>query len=509
MPHHQDTSTAALHTALFDYSRSPGKYQVGLRQPPLLFSQLREVLQIAVGREGERANVAATSPGLRDSARFFVRTALLYPGADHYGVLGLDRRADGADLKDRYRLLMRLLHPDFAEQGVRAWPADFAVRVNLAYDTLSSAMRRREYDEQSSPASAAGPTYSAEPLRPRPLAVVDAGEERQSRFKMLAVACAFAGAALVVVSLFATGNSDTGRLVQRTLVLPVPLPTATHEPSQIQQREPIQTAKRAQPQTPKGEPIQTAMREPPAPVAPTPRPVILAPKAVMPAPNTVSPAPKAVIPGPNTVIPGLTRDPGPRQPPIQAAAPVQRQPEPVRLTPTAALTERPRQEPLPVPFAIAPAPPPPAPAPPPAPIVATAAPAVSPQPPPSPPPTFKPGPTLIEAQPLLSQLLQTMESGRGDRILNLLDPETRAKPSAQDLSRQYDTLVDGARPVRVSHVEFKSEPADGRLLVVGYLRVLAGEQTIGALGKKMVLRAEFASRGGTVVLTALGGGAAN
>ena len=115
----------------------------------------------------------------------------------------------------------------------------------------------------------------------------------------------------------------------------------------------------------------------------------------------------------------------------------------------------------------------------------------------------------MEAQPLLSQLLQVMESGRGERILNLLDAEARSKPSAQALSRQYDSLVDGARPVRVSHVEFKAEPGDGRLLVVGYFRVMAGEQTIGSLGKKMVLRAEFASREGNVVITGLSGGAVN
>ncbi|MDP1589835.1 MAG: hypothetical protein Q8M07_18930, partial [Prosthecobacter sp.] len=121
----------------------------------------------------------------------------------------------------------------------------------------------------------------------------------------------------------------------------------------------------------------------------------------------------------------------------------------------------------------------------------------------------KPGPTLMEAQPLLSQLLQLMESGQGERILNILDAEARSKPSAQALSRGYDSLVEGARPVRLSHVEFKAEPGDGRLLVVGHLRVLAGEQTIGSLGKKMVLRAEFASREGIVVITALSGGPAN
>jgi hypothetical protein len=115
----------------------------------------------------------------------------------------------------------------------------------------------------------------------------------------------------------------------------------------------------------------------------------------------------------------------------------------------------------------------------------------------------------MEAQPLLSQLLQVMESGRGERILNLLEPDARTKPSALALSRQYDNLVEGARPVRVSHVEFKAEPGDGRLLVIGYFRVMAGEQTIGTIGKKMMVRAEFISRDGNVVITGLSGGAVN
>ena len=34
------------------------------------------------------------------------------------------------ELKERYRLLMRLIHPDFAAAGAAPWPADAAVRVN-------------------------------------------------------------------------------------------------------------------------------------------------------------------------------------------------------------------------------------------------------------------------------------------------------------------------------------------------------------------------------------------
>src|SRR6185369_5992697 len=139
-------SATTLRSALFDYSEAPGKYQLTLRQPALLFSSIREILQLASGRgaaeegpEGER---------LRHAANFFIRAALLFPGADHYAVLGLPSGEAPGDLKERYRLLMRLIHPDFAQPGLAAWPADAAVKVNRAYEVLSSAVLRREYDDQ-------------------------------------------------------------------------------------------------------------------------------------------------------------------------------------------------------------------------------------------------------------------------------------------------------------------------------------------------------------------------
>jgi hypothetical protein len=482
-----DADRTALQAALHDYSRSPGKYQVGLRQPVLLFAQLREVLQIAVGRDGDNP-AAATSASLRDAARFFVRTALLYPGADHYAVLGLDRKAEPADLKDRYRLLMRLLHPDFAEQGVRAWPADSAVKVNLAYDTLSSPVERRGYDERFGSAKAPPTLHAAEPIRARPVvSPSNGGDTRQSRFKMLAVACAVAGGALVIVSLFATGSPDTGQLVQRTPPPPREVQVAMRElplPAPAKEAAVVPVFK---------EPPQTVAVQPPT----RPAPPVLAP----------APSPKAVTRSlPERVFQQVVRSTEAAPAPRFAEAPARHEPPPAPAAVVAAMAPAPVPAPtLALSVALAPAPPHV-----PAPAVATVAPAPVPQAAMAPArPALRPGPTLVEAQPLLSQLLQVMESGRGDRILGMLDVEARSKPSAQALSRQYETMVDGARPVRVSHVELKSEPGDGRLLVVGYLRLLAGEQAIGALGKKMVLRAEFASREGTVVLTSLGGGTAN
>ena len=85
----------------------------------------------------------------------------------------------------------------------------------------------------------------------------------------------------------------------------------------------------------------------------------------------------------------------------------------------------------------------------------------------SPPPI--PAPTLAEAQPLLTQLLQMLESGSGEQLLRLLDGEARKRPAAQALSRQYEQLVKDGRPVRLSQVEFNGEPRDGGVLLVTFL----------------------------------------
>jgi hypothetical protein len=67
------------------------------------------------------------------------------PEQDHYDVLGLRRDATGAEIKRRYRLLMREAHPDANAGDTSATRR--AARINLAFETLGDAGRRRAYDE--------------------------------------------------------------------------------------------------------------------------------------------------------------------------------------------------------------------------------------------------------------------------------------------------------------------------------------------------------------------------
>lgn len=423
-----------LAAALLDYRHHPGRYSIGRREPAILFASIPEVLQLAAGKSAHDEPAA-----LQPHAAFFVRTALIYPGADHYTLLGLERASDAARIKAHYRLMMRLVHPDFAAGPGADWPSDAATRLNLAYEVLGSPARRARYDEEiSPPAAATRPAPRPAPHARQPIASAPKPPATEPRVlvKWLAGGFGVLGALGVVALVVASGGDPEhlirGTPLSRTAVLPLlletpgidPLPDATEMPA--------------------APPGRIGM----VPPAPTSAPRIAAasghPAAVQPEPVRVEHAPPA---------------PAPAAPPVAIASPAVAPPP-----------------------AIAPA------------VPAAAAPvAVKPN----------PGVTLAQVQPLLAALIQQLESGRGDRVLSLLERDARNTPAARALSRQLDGLVDGAQPVTLSNVEFRAEPAEGRLFVTGHVRFHAGDP--GTAVKRLGLRAEFMARDGAVVMTGLSG----
>jgi len=441
-----------LHAALVNFHQSPGKYQVALREPALLFACVKEILQLAIGRDGMTAPPGAPSdPLVAEAARFFVRTALLHRTADHYALLGLDRSADEAAVKNRYRLLMRLLHPDFSSGGPH-WPGDAAVRVNLAYATLSSPVERQKYDNPAPPPQPAWqPPRAQAPVRHRSRE----GPKRARRVKRLVIAGSFAVAMALMAALFIGSQTSMDQLVQR----PLPAEPVATEPA-----------------------LALAVALAPAPV-PVPASALAAEPASAAAVALAPPAPEPVIqPTPPQALRAAAATP----PVVHEPAP------PVRIEPAAALAVAAA---VIVPPAIVPAAIPP-PAIPPAAIPAAA--------PPAPPPVVvaTSSVTLAEAHPLLAKLLQLMESGQGDRMLSVLEPNARNSASAQAFLRQYNNLVVGARPLSLSSAQFKAEPRNGRLLVTGRILVRVGEQ-LEAVNKELSVQAEFAHTDGAVVMTRL------
>lgn len=158
-------SLKALWAVLIAFHEGPGRYPVASGEPRLLFARVREVMSLAADRAGPASADAMPTVDVRRAARFFVRTAMLRPGGSHYDVLGLARGEDLSALREHYRLLIRMTHPDFSGDG-EPWPDDAAARVNRAYDILSSPGKRADYDAQLRSAG----TPPAEPRKPPVLA---------------------------------------------------------------------------------------------------------------------------------------------------------------------------------------------------------------------------------------------------------------------------------------------------------------------------------------------------
>ena len=165
------TYWVALRGTLLDFEKVPGRYAVALREPAALFEHMRTVLLLAAGRPIDALGTSRTSTeeddSLRRAARFFVRTVLLRPSTDHYGVLGLQTDCTPEMVRDHYRLMIRMTHPDFAAHG-ESWPVDAATRINMANDVLSSPTRRAEY-VATLPASNRTSTGHALRASPRPV----------------------------------------------------------------------------------------------------------------------------------------------------------------------------------------------------------------------------------------------------------------------------------------------------------------------------------------------------
>ncbi len=152
---------------LLDFERSPGRYRVVLREPRPLFEHIGSVMLLATGRPVAGLPAApANAPELRRAARFFLRTVMLRPGSDPFTLLGLKPGFEPAQLREHYRLMIRLTHPDFEAAG-EGWPADAATRVNMAKDLLSSPEKRAVH----TPAlvAPAGKAKAGAPVRPRPV----------------------------------------------------------------------------------------------------------------------------------------------------------------------------------------------------------------------------------------------------------------------------------------------------------------------------------------------------
>jgi hypothetical protein len=124
--------------------RNPGGHASLLGGRGMLPDDVLDVMRLA--QEAARHH---DEPGYDEdrhrAALFFVEHVLLSSGSDHYRVLGLISSADIDAVREHYRLMMAIFHPD-RSPWLRGDRENLAARINVAYRVLRDPATRAAYD---------------------------------------------------------------------------------------------------------------------------------------------------------------------------------------------------------------------------------------------------------------------------------------------------------------------------------------------------------------------------
>jgi hypothetical protein len=142
---------------LLRYYREPMRYRGQAPREAKGLGHLNVVLRLALGRPVEFAEPALREPGataeLERAAAFYIQQNFFREGASHYDILGLAPGASSDSVRENFRLLMQLIHPD-RHGADTEWPEGYAARANRAYSVLKGAQTRADYDRQQAAAHA-------------------------------------------------------------------------------------------------------------------------------------------------------------------------------------------------------------------------------------------------------------------------------------------------------------------------------------------------------------------
>ena len=529
--------------ALLDFETLPGRYPLTLREPRALFDHCREVLLLASGRPlGGMVLDPIDAPGVQRAACFFVRMAMLRPGADHYTLLGVEPGFQKEALRDHYRMLIRLTHPDFvASSG--AWPAGAATRINLANDVLSSVVRKAEYDRlRVSDARPVGPVNRLAAILPHPMQ-----RERPARWGWAAAAAAAGiGSLAFVLVQWQSGNIEDFHpdLVAQGNYIPHKSALAIDTSSIKSAGEPHKSPKDPKSTTSSSAAQSTAIKSPgevakeaqavkEAQSAKTAQAARAAQEAQLAEAAKVAQAAKVAKEAQAAKL--AQAEQAAKEIQIAKAAQAARAAQEAQLAEAAkvaqtakvakeaqaaklaqaatearivqaakvvqaakeaqatrvALTTPVTQE---VQLA--------------QPVLAVAL--VKPLAVPPQSPAIEPSArlNLADAQPALNQLIQSMQAGRGDELLRGLDRSVRHSGGAADLVNAYNLLVGGSRAVRLGPVKLRGRPNADQLAVDGVVQLVLQDQGQPPPVRELHLRALFVQRDGQVVMTELSTGGA-
>ena len=564
MPDVQADCTYALRQlidTLFDFESLPGRYPLSLREPRILFDGSHDVLLLAAGRPVKGLVPDSTDMSrLKRAASFFIRAAMLRPGSDHYTVLGLEHGFSKHSLRLHYRILIRLTHPDFVGNS-GAWPPRSATRINLAHDVLSSATLQAEYNRTLPGREKLRflPAHTRASVLPRPVA------HDNTFFKYRAWAFVSAGFfALLLLGTFWSTNSDN---THQRLVAQIELPdsaglssnsdstdkaskdltasvvresgyaasrqaqqvrqimelSASRDPKELQitklaeaeklaqlaQQAKVATltqslkaaqdasmAKAAQAATLKE--LQSAQEATPT------RAKLMALASRTPLDTRAATLPDQVaraareVEASKLVSEAKTAKMAQTALSLQASKTAQASLElktakliqsarsipQTQLTLTARLPNNSELSATEVASTTGNA----------ASVKLLPTQSVS---------DAAAKPNLVDAQPALNQLIQSMQAGRGEDLLRGLERSVSRSSGASDLVNAYNLLIGGSRAVRVGRVQLRSRPAGDQLTVDGVVQLILQDQGQPLPVRELQLRAAFVMRDGEVVMTEL------
>nr|MDQ3028404.1 J domain-containing protein [Pseudomonadota bacterium] len=212
------SGAASVASQLIAFFREPARFRPHYIHGDERLPEGHVVLKFALGRfsRGWHRDLSHhDQEELTEAARSFVRQVCLWERATPYQVLCLGRDAPRDAIKENYRLLMALLHPDRPDALAHAWPDDCAQRVNDAYATLSDDALRSAYDTGIRKAH-----YSGAFEHPAPSMAKSAPTPRRGGWaRSLAVVSAVVAALFVAQSWWVGDQPEHYALLERALPL--------------------------------------------------------------------------------------------------------------------------------------------------------------------------------------------------------------------------------------------------------------------------------------------------
>ena len=422
---------AAVGAALLDFEQAPGRHAVAAREPRLLFDHLLVVLTLAAER-GPTAD--ALPPAWCAAARFFVRTVLLHPDAQAHTLLGVTPETlDPQRLREHYRLLMRMTHPDAHAHG-QAWPADTAARINEAYRVLSDPQSREAYvaahQGRAGTRPQGRPGHDARP-KTQPPGRPHARAPRR-RGGAMAWTVVLATAALALTWLWPVEQDRSLQVVADRAATPA---TATDRST--------------------GDP-------PPAVQGADTGTVTLMPPAQAAAPDRAGEAPAAPTLRLSRAMAAAGQQAMPADTPRTGAFPASPPPAPVAAETVAA-----------------------------APVVARTASATA----SAPEPVLPAAPTdLRPVQPVLAELLQALQSGQQEQVRRFAATHTRQAGAAAHFADTYARVVGQARIEGVDQARFSARAVADVQIVDGVIRLRVADQGTATAWRDLRVKAHFIMR---------------